>query len=110
MESVPEYEVRCPSCDVSFPAEKKVCLHCGGRTVSSGLRLGDAPPPQPDDADESFSEAVWGFPQDEAERLQPASSVAEHESAKPSPMRALVTLLWVVLAIAFSILRSCGEG
>ena len=30
------YEVRCLRCDVSFPVETKVCLHCGGRTSNAG--------------------------------------------------------------------------
>jgi len=26
------YEVRCPRCDVTFPAETRKCFHCGGPT------------------------------------------------------------------------------
>ena len=28
----PAYEVRCPRCDVTFPAETRTCFHCGGPT------------------------------------------------------------------------------
>ena len=32
------YEIRCAHCDVSFPPETRVCLHCGNRI--GGLLMG----------------------------------------------------------------------
>lgn len=35
------YEVRCPRCDVSFPVETRICIHCGGPTGQPGPILRD---------------------------------------------------------------------
>ena len=42
---MPDFEVRCLNCDVSFPVGTKRCLHCGGRVGASGRsipELGDS--------------------------------------------------------------------
>lgn len=42
MRSRPQaYEVRCPRCDVSFPAETRTCFHCGGPTGQASIFGGD---------------------------------------------------------------------
>ena len=38
-----EFEVRCPSCDVSFPPETRSCLHCGGRTGPARFQVAGLP-------------------------------------------------------------------
>jgi hypothetical protein len=90
MEAVTQYEVRCERCQVSFPIGTKLCIHCGGRTGSSELAVADGAPSLP--------------PMGPAPEAQ-----AEEEAVRQSPVRVLVTLLWVVLAIAFSVVRSCSE-
>jgi len=34
----------------------------------------------------------------------------EEEPARTSPLRSLITLVWVALAIGISVLRACGES
>ena len=38
------YEVYCFHCRVTFPAEARRCLHCGGPLFGSGERPGAVPP------------------------------------------------------------------
>lgn len=109
MAKASEYEVHCPRCNVTFPVGTKHCLHCGGRTgpraradagwnESSG-RFEPAP---------GGREGVAGEP-----ILRPRPVDAEPEEMEETPragvLRAGVTLLWIVLAIGFSILRACSE-
>jgi hypothetical protein len=101
MGSVSQYEVRCESCRVSFPVGTKVCIHCGGRT-------GPSPVDEP-------SGMLWtrstGSPPDVHQDAQrDAQQQEEEEEVRQSPVRVLVTLLWVALAIAFSVVRSCSES
>ena len=112
MEAVSPYEVRCPRCDVSFPVGTRVCLHCGGRTGPSLAQVEKLSFGEPEESRGPFAEAAWGFPASEAEEapIPPSREALEKSPARPSPMRALVTLLWVALAIGISIARSCGEG
>ena len=39
----PAYEVRCPRCDVSFPAGTRTCFHCGGPTGQPAYFSSDGP-------------------------------------------------------------------
>ena len=54
IESNAGYEVRCHTCDVSFPPGEKVCLHCGGRLGGGSLlrgRIGTHPPIELDESE-----------------------------------------------------------
>ena len=97
MDPVSRYEVRCESCRVSFPVGTKVCIHCGGRT---GPSAADAP-----------GGMFWTrSTESQAEPQQDDQQQEEEEEVRQSPVRVLVTLLWVALAIAFSVVRSCSES
>ena len=107
-----DYEVRCSSCDVSFPVGQKRCIHCGGVLGSRGVKeLGFTPA-------EGFKPSGIGYDsQEDTEALGPvsgSSSVTEEASEAPVGrfgfLRGGMTLIWIVLAGLYSILRACGEG
>lgn len=112
MTQISEYEVRCPSCDVSFPKGTKRCMHCGGRTGPSHLggprvapRFSSDPfdPRAPEEGTRADDEFVRPLPVD-----------FEPEDEKPSKaggiVRAMMTLIWVGLAAALSMARACSEN
>ena len=129
------YEVRCLRCDVSFPVETKVCLHCGGRTSDAGAlfemedpvelatgtggesdtlsssRTAEASSSQADSPFGVFDEA--GIFRDDS-RSEPANDRAYQEEAQPpgfvqTLMRSAGSFIWVLLLIAFSLSRSCSD-
>ena len=118
------YEVRCARCDVSFPLATKTCFHCGGATSSPGVATVIEPAiltasgevlsvdPLEPDAESPFSLGESGFGDadvgsDESDR------VLDQEDEAPSFVRSIVRslggVIWIVLLIAFSLARSCGE-
>jgi len=103
------YEVRCSSCDVSFPVETRRGMHCGGRTGPSVWRVGQAPPDllESDQARHEFEAPVLTSPSGpepfETEESEPRGNVRGR-------LNAGVSLIWIVLAVGFSIMRACGEG
>lgn len=109
MESASRYESRCPSCDVTFPAETKVCIHCGGRTGPSTLRMPALPP-----MGEPTAEAAPAIDMSKGRTQVPGSVPLELEEAevgaRSSPLRSMITLVWVALAIGISVLRACNDG
>ncbi|MCZ6464889.1 MAG: hypothetical protein O7A09_11195 [Proteobacteria bacterium] len=84
------HEVRCYSCDVSFPQGTKQCMHCGGRTGQrpvQGLLPPGLEPPRPlqveaEDADES-------------------------NPLRRGPARMVMGAVWVLLALVASLYRVC---
>ena len=109
-----EYEVRCSRCDVSFPVGQKRCIHCGGRLGSRGVKeMGFTPA-------EGFKPPGVGYDSSEqGQGLRAASGTPlamdeESESEAPAGrfgfLRGGMTLVWIVLAGLYSILRACGEG
>lgn len=103
------YEVRCPSCGVSFPPETRRCLHCGGRTVQPGAiterPFGRATPPgrlpgsrgqRPFEIDEAASEGGPG------EELP--------DSRRGRALRIGTGTLWLALILLGSIYRACSGG
>lgn len=112
MADVSEYEVRCPRCDVSFPTGTKKCLHCGGATGPSlgprgrikiverapGRAAAEAPDPDRFELAQEF-------------RAEPIDGEPEEEQPQRSGMlRALATVVWILIAIGISFARSCSEG
>lgn len=104
-----DYEVRCSNCDVSFPVEAKRCIHCGGRLGKIAPRV-------------QVGEGLAGFelgpglsqgtPASEATReglLAEEVTEAETPTGRFSFLRGGMTLVWIVLAALYSILRACGE-
>ncbi len=128
------YEVRCPRCDVSFPVETKTCIHCGGPTGEAGgfLEAGDPAeyriPIEPTDYTTSTARAEpmpssadsplgvlreAGILRDDS-RAEAQNDRAYQEDAQPPSfvqtlMRSAGSFIWVLLLIAFSLSRSCGE-
>lgn len=90
---MPPYEVRCPSCNVSFPPETRRCLHCGERTVR----------PHADEAEVRVHTAAGG-----ATSLEAAEDEAELTPQR-LPLR-IMSLVWVALALVASFWRVCTEG
>jgi hypothetical protein len=96
-----QYEVRCPRCNVSFPPGTKRCMHCGGRT-GPGLVAGST----------SQSDGPE-FVLRPSDRTGPGAFGEEEEELgdrRPGLMRSAVTVIWVLLAIAFSVIRACSEN
>ena len=109
-ESGTDYEVRCSPCDVSFPVETKRCIHCGGRLGKLAPRLQGVEGLAGFELGSGLSQST---PASEAssEALSPAE---REESEAPTGrfgfLRGGMTLVWIVLAALYSILRACGEG
>ena len=89
------FEAWCPHCRVSWPPETRYCVHCGGRVAPSrelaegGMRG-------------SFAAGEGADPRAEAEATVQRSAVR--------PLRIGIAVLWLVLALAGSILRHCAQS
>ncbi|MDG2049313.1 MAG: hypothetical protein P8M78_04040 [Myxococcota bacterium] len=105
------YEVRCPSCDVSFPPETRRCLHCGGRTDARSGFSRAARPPALDESTDLASISLGTDVDGQPIRTHPLVEASEEESTtRGGWARSALTLLWVAAAIGFSVLRACQEG
>ncbi len=123
-----DYEVRCPRCEVSFPVEIKVCLHCGGRT-GPGDQAHAAKPFFDFNSDSDTESGVvdTGFDApfsseqtDDSEAFviaPPEDTIAietRDESSSPagvgrSILGSMGSLIWVAMLIAFSVYSQlCG--
>jgi len=100
METVSQYEVVCRRCNVTFPVGTKVCIHCGGGTSASHVQVPESPP--------------HGHDMAEPVPIPVPIDVFEEEEEAPakgsSKLRSLVTLVWILLAVGFSVVRACNEG
>lgn len=113
----PVYEVRCPRCQVSFPVETRVCVHCGGRTAPPGTVVTHERPPEFDPLHERAGRAPTSIdPSDETPfvfRESSAEETAEPGVESPNLVRSILGSLggfvWILLLIAFSIAQSCRE-
>ncbi len=109
---MPEFEVRCHACDVSYPPGTKRCLYCGGRPGASSIvrdmsileRLGTsleegAPPARTSPDSQSSHEGV---------EPDAAEAEAEEETLASSLPRVMMNLVWVALLIVASAYRACA--
>ncbi len=108
MEGQREFEVRCPSCDVSFPTGTRRCLHCGGHLGKGRFRGAGAPLEHagPEAAAEDFfgsSVETDGDPIFSEDEEKPKTGIRGR-------MNAGISLVWIFMAVAFSVMRACGEG
>lgn len=120
------YEVRCPRCDVSFPVETKVCIHCGGRTAppDEAGRRGAVAAAAIDWTHETSGDSPFSIESARAERGVGSDGTqddgsrtivfdADPEDEPPTTSRSILSslggLIWIVLLIGFSIARSCGQ-
>ena len=90
--------------------ETKRCIHCGGR-------LGNAPPRLQDVeslADFEMRSGLSRSASDPAASGEVSLPEETKESETPTGrfgfLRGGMTLVWIVLAALYSILRACGEG
>jgi len=89
------YEVRCPACAVSFPVGTRRCIHCGGATAvpQTAARLA------------ALRELPFEF--------EPAEGpLMEDEPEEEAPRRGGrgLALMWLLLAVAASIYRTCSQA
>ena len=105
MEGVSEYEVRCPNCDVSFPTGTRRCLHCGGRTGPGRFHA-----LKPPDAlfDDPVEEGESPFEVAELPRVPAPIDDDEPQPKGRGRMNAGISLVWILMAVAFSVMRACG--
>lgn len=98
--SAPVYEVRCPSCQVTFPVGTRHCMHCGGRT--------EAPSAREREADvELVRQQLPSGPLDLGNG-RGGEEAAGDES--PSRWSRGIGLLWVAIVLAVSAYRACTGG
>lgn len=101
-------EAWCPRCQVTHPPERKVCLHCGGRTQPQRgvAQVFDPDPPlearlrRPAPTGRSPAESV---------PVEAADEETEPESRTARGARLGLTLVWIALAVGASLLRMCQE-
>ncbi len=114
------YEIRCQRCDVSFPPETKVCIHCGERIRPQRQVLTSIPALEdafqgiiPADAlaGKSSSAVLPGSPGMEIPE-NPSGAIEEEEEEQPrfSKSRLLGNLVWIVLAVLASAFQVCRGG
>lgn len=102
------FEVRCHSCNVSYPVGTKRCMYCGEKP--------SAGPPQVDLLDLREVEERAGAVVAErtaSRRPQPAEAENEEEaglSLRQALPRVAMSLVWVVLLVVISIYRVCSGG
>ena len=134
----PAYEVRCPRCDVSFPAETRTCFHCGGPTGQASFFEGDGPEatlvsshatssdygtsgPTTADAYGSVQSntpiepaaespfSLGGVFEDDRTGDRELETDAPARSMLGSLVQSLGGIIWVLLLIGFSLARSCSD-
>jgi hypothetical protein len=108
MEGLPEFEVRCPSCDVSFPTGTRRCLYCGGpigkgRSRVAGVPLEHAEP-------EAAAEDFFRSPVETHGDPVFSEDVEKPKTGFRGRMNAGISLVWILMAVAFSLMRACGDG
>ena len=113
------YEIRCQRCDVSFPPETKVCVHCGERIRPQRQVLTSIPAledafqgiiPAAALEDKSSSAAFPGSPGMEIPEDSPEAIEEEEEQPRFSKSRLLGNLVWIVLAVLASAFQVCRGG
>ena len=96
------FEVRCHSCNVSFPPGTKVCLHCGGRTGEPAVPvlLSEIRALSQADGDDAQLPSQAG-------ELAEAPAGEEAEPGRRSLFGTAMSLFWVLLLVAGYLFRSC---
>ena len=116
------FEVHCANCQVTFPVETRVCLHCGGPTTqatydsaySADYTTADAG--YTERAIEPTNESPFSYGQADVGGARPAGEPLEGEDGSEAPvslgrslMRSLGGIIWVLLLIGYSFAQNCGE-
>jgi hypothetical protein len=99
------YEVRCPTCNVSFPVGTRRCVHCGSPTALPGMG------PSPSLRRNPLLELPFESSQDfEPEPVENEPLEEEGSLRQRSPFRLGTTSIWIVLALVGSLYRVCTGG
>ncbi len=102
------HESWCPRCRVTHPPERKVCVHCGGRTEPhrDGAQVFDAQSARQAQLQHGMA---TGRSRVEPVPVDVADEEAEPESRTVRGARLGLTLVWIALAVGASLLRMCQE-
>lgn len=109
MSDVSKYEVRCPSCDVSFPIETKRCVHCGSKTAPSQMGPGRYAVGGGAPSNAEGESPAWTMVSPETDVFAGGVVDEEDETPRRTLVRSAGTLIWVAMLIGFSLLRACSE-
>jgi hypothetical protein len=90
------HESWCPHCRVTHPPGTRRCLHCGGGVLPHRPEAG-------------AREAARIQPFDRAGGPEPEDEDAAQLPRAARPLRIGVASLWLLLALAGAILRTCAE-
>jgi hypothetical protein len=111
------YEVRCPRCDVSFPVGTRTCMHCGGPTSGAGrVQLLESMAPTEHSTSDLRTVAPTGSDSARFDLPDPRTNGGEiDEVEQPASVgrtlfRSFGGIIWVLVLIAFSLARNCGEN
>jgi len=106
MKGAREFEVRCPTCDVSFPTGTRQCFHCGGRLGKGAFRVSSAPLEHagPEMLGEDFSQS----PVDVVDNPILSEGEEEPKRGPRGRLNAGISLVWILMAVVFSLMRACG--
>ena len=88
------YESYCHACGVTFPAEARQCVHCGGRLAHARLT----------ESQESVAEQTW------LEGPEALEETGDDEGASPTLRRFGGLLVWIVVALSALISNLCRGG
>ncbi len=106
-----QFEVRCHTCDVSFPPGTKKCMYCGNRPGARPL-FTPSHHPEPFEDYGPLEEMIRPH---EARDAEPRTSTrpfdADGEEVEPPRgmlIRMLGSLSWVLLFIAITVYRACN--
>jgi hypothetical protein len=94
------YEWWCPRCQVTYPPGTRVCIHCGGLV---GPERGPRPGRREGIVSRGWPELPGAPPDDRDEEDTPAGATLR-------PLRLGMTVLWLVLLAAVTVLRLCHGG
>jgi hypothetical protein len=115
------YEIRCESCQVSFPPGTKTCIHCGGR-LGGGLSVRRPGPQRPGALGRSRQRAITRsagdanddfFPKALQDEIDPHRFDEPEEPDASAPGRAIrvgVNVLWIIGAVLITVLQMCRSG
>lgn len=112
-DSTSKYEVRCQPCDVTFPAGQKRCIHCGGKTSPSAAGALDAALAVPLEEVAAGSESLEVSSLGDGGMFPPALEAQEEPAEARGRfgfLRGGLSLIWILLAVVFSLMRACGGG
>jgi len=88
------FEAWCPRCQVTWPPETRVCVHCGGRVVPSRAQV---------------AVTMRGEPAATVGEARGEPAEADELARRPvvRPLRIGIALLWLLVALASAVAQHC---